>query len=96
VPTSIKLPNLEDILKMRQMPNTNGEVEETTTNEGMEETNTNGGLEGGQMGGESFVFVADYLVGAILGKKNGTDTSFVSGLQNISQKQMKHSSMWFC
>jgi hypothetical protein len=69
VPTSIKLPNLEDILKMRQMPNTNGEVEETTTNEGMEETNTNGGLEGGQMGGESFVFVADYLVGAVLGKK---------------------------
>lgn len=50
VPTSIKLPNLEDILKMRQMPNTNGEVEETTTNEGMEETNMNGGPEGGQMG----------------------------------------------
>ena len=59
MPTHIKLPNLEDILKMRQTPNTNGEVEEMTTNEGMEETNTNGGLEGGQMGEESFVFVAN-------------------------------------
>jgi protein involved in temperature-dependent protein secretion len=70
VPTSIKLPNLEDILKMRQRPNTNGEAEETTTNKGMEETNMNGGLEGGQMGEESFVFVANHLVvGAVLGKK---------------------------
>jgi hypothetical protein len=54
---------------MRQMPNTNREVEETTTNKGMEETNTNEGLEGGQMGEESFVFVTNYLVGAVLGKK---------------------------
>jgi hypothetical protein len=54
---------------MRQTPNTNREVEEMTTNGGMEETNMNGGLEGGKMGGESFVFVADYLVGAVLRKK---------------------------
>jgi hypothetical protein len=50
VPTHIKLPNLEDILKMRQAPNINVEVEKTTTNRGTEEMNTNGGLEGGQMG----------------------------------------------
>ena len=50
MPTSIKLPNLEDILKMRQTPNTNGEVEETTTNKGMEETNTNGGWREGKWG----------------------------------------------
>jgi hypothetical protein len=52
-------------------------------NGGMEEMNTNRGLEGGQMGGESFVFVADYLVGAVLGKKSGTDTSFVSGYKTF-------------
>jgi hypothetical protein len=54
---------------MRQTPNTNGEVEETNMNEGTEEMNTNGGLEGGIMGGESFVFVTNYLIGAIIGKK---------------------------
>jgi hypothetical protein len=52
-----------------EVPNMNGEVEETTMNGGMEEMNMNGGLEGGQMGGEFFVFVADYLVGTVIGKK---------------------------
>jgi hypothetical protein len=51
VPTHIMLPNLEDILKMRQLPTTNGGVEEG-------ENNT-----------KSFVFVAEYLIGAVLGKK---------------------------
>ena len=51
VPTHIMLPNLEDILKMRQLPTTNGGVEEG-------ENNT-----------KSFVFVAEYHIGAVLGKK---------------------------
>jgi hypothetical protein len=45
------------------------QVDETTMNEGTEETNMNGGLEGGEIGGDSFVFVADYFVGAVLVKK---------------------------
>ena len=51
IPTHIMLPNLEDILKMRQAPTMNGGVEE------------------GENDTKSFMFVTEYLVGAVLGKK---------------------------
>jgi hypothetical protein len=52
VPDYMELPNLEDILKMRQSLTTNGGVEDE-----------------GQYDTKSFVFVTEYLVGAVLGKK---------------------------
>jgi hypothetical protein len=67
------LPNLEDILKMRQSPTMNGRVE------------------AGENDAKRFVFVAEYLVGAVLGKKEWE--SFVIGLWNISWKQIKPSYM---
>jgi hypothetical protein len=52
VPGYMELPNLEDILKMRQSLTMNGGVEDE-----------------GQYDTKSFLFVAEYLVGAVLGKK---------------------------
>jgi hypothetical protein len=67
VPAHIKLPNLEDILKMRQSLTTNG---------GEEAPTMNNRVEGGENDAKSFLFVAKHLIGAILGKKEWDNYKF--------------------
>ena len=69
VPTHIKLPELQDIVKMRPAPTPDGRGEEGAHQDKIM---------------KSFIFVIKHLVGAILGKKCGTSTSVMTGfLQNL-------------
>jgi hypothetical protein len=67
VPAHMELPNCQDILKMRQLPTMNSRVEAPTMDSG---------VEAGQNEAKSFVFVAKYLIGAVLGIKEWDNYKF--------------------
>jgi hypothetical protein len=78
VPTHMKLPNLQEILKMRPSPTPHTQEDDGT------------GLENNM---RTFLFIAEHLVPAVLEKKHGTGTSVVNGFPQNLHPPTKHTSM---
>ena len=71
VPGHMTLPDLQEILKMRPSPMTQNEENDEHQDDDQNKIDT-------------FTFVAEHLVGPVLGKKSGTGTSVVNGFpQNL-------------